>query len=120
VDVIELISVKILHGNYVRIAGQIYLQFLFGLQTLTKGAGEKDIMPTTYTPLSEIPKAIIGKCSAMLFNHMQCWRGADVQVSFTVTSKDKDGKDVTKTNIYQLCNAHAAIEQEAAKAAVKK
>jgi hypothetical protein len=70
----------------------------------------------TYKPLSQIAKAKIHKCSAMLPNHMQCWRAGDVQVvSTTVTPPAKDGdKETTSTSEYQLCYMHANIEQQAA------
>ena len=64
----------------------------------------------TFTLLSQIPKAIIGKCSAILPNRMQCWRAGDVQVH-TVT-QGKDPEEPNKTFDYQLCRAHAITEQQ--------
>ena len=64
----------------------------------------------TFTLLSQIPKAVIGKCTAILPNHMQCWRAGDVQVH-TVKQLD-DPKKPNETFDYQLCRAHAIAEQQ--------
>ena len=74
----------------------------------------------TYTPLAEIPKALIGKCSAVLANHMQCWRAGDFQVSVvtTIPSEVEGEEPVVKLVTYQLCRAHAIVEQKAYEKAV--
>lgn len=61
----------------------------------------------TYTELSKIPRASVGKCNAVLANHMQCWRAGDVQVVISTT----DGETASMVS-YQLCKAHAIYEQQ--------
>ena len=69
-----------------------------------------------YQTLSSMPtgsglgRIAIGRCSAMLANHMQCWRAAD----FHIISVTPD-----KTEIYQKCRAHAAAELAQDDTAVK-
>lgn len=46
----------------------------------------------------------IGKCSALLPNHMQCWRAGDVLVSVI-------NEDQTLASQYQLCQRHVVVEQ---------
>lgn len=60
-------------------------------------------MPKTYTPLIDIPGSYKDKCSQVLFNSLQCPRSGDVLVEDGPTS-------------YQLCMAHAKIQQAADKA----
>jgi len=67
----------------------------------------------TYTALTDIPKVIIGKCSTLLANHMQCWRAGDFQVTIPaepVTAAD--GTITQDVTTYQLCRRHALLEQE--------
>jgi hypothetical protein len=64
----------------------------------------------TFTLLSQIPKVVIGKCSAILPNKMQCWRAGDVQVH-TVT-QGVNSEEPNDTFDYQLCRAHAIAEQQ--------
>lgn len=64
----------------------------------------------TFTPLSEVVKASIGKCTAILPNHMQCWRAGDVQVH--VVTQSTNPEEGNKTFDYQLCRAHAFAEQQ--------
>lgn len=64
----------------------------------------------TFTQLAQIPKAVIERCTAVLPNHMQCWKAGDVQVHLV-----KQGDDSEKPNVtydYQLCRAHAVAEQQ--------
>ena|SRR3974390_2365231 len=44
----------------------------------------------------------VGKCSHILPNHLQCWRGADVQVTVPATESEAELK-------FQLCQQHATI-----------
>ena len=93
-------------------------------------------MTKTYQPLSEIPDVKIGTCSAVLTNHMQCWRAGDVQVTqveqveqvevsgIKTLATDKpeliqkaQSKTVEKTTYYQLCRAHALQDQQEYRAA---
>lgn len=64
----------------------------------------------TFTPLTQIPKAFIGKCTAVLPNHMQCWKAGDVQVHLVKQEADPEKPNVTYD--YQLCRAHAVAEQQ--------
>jgi hypothetical protein len=68
----------------------------------------------TYTPLTDIPKAIIGKCSAVLPNHMACWRSGDFQVTIPgeVVTDEETGKVTQEITQYQLCRRHAQAELE--------
>jgi hypothetical protein len=61
-------------------------------------------MLKTYTQLegSKIP---IKNCTAMLENHMQCWRAASFEVSDTDTTTDGPAFEP-----YQLCRYHAQID----------
>ena len=74
---------------------------------------EPIVNPTkTYTALVDIPKAVIGKCSAVLPNHCACWRSGDFQVTIpgeVVT--DAEGKVTQEIYGYQLCRRHAQSEQ---------
>lgn len=75
----------------------------------------------TYTPVMELHLKVIGRCSAVLPNHMQCWRAGDVQVHVTTVTPgatEEDAPTVVK-NSYQLCNRHAQIEKFEDEAAVK-
>jgi hypothetical protein len=63
-----------------------------------------------YKPLAEIPGAKVMSCSAVLPNHMQCWRSGDFQVTETASTTAEDGTSVT---VYQLCRRHALIQKEA-------
>ena len=77
------------------------------------------VMPTTktYTLLSEIPHVKIVNCSAMLPNHLQCWRAGDFQVTETTvqpavaatkdTAAVEEKVSLTK---YQLCRFHQSLE----------
>lgn len=67
----------------------------------------------TYVPLSAIPKANIERCSYLLPNDLQCWRGADYLITVkTVTpATDTDPEAKTTEATYQLCARHAVIEQ---------
>jgi hypothetical protein len=68
----------------------------------------------TYTPLSQIASAAIGKCSAMLPNKLQCWRAGDVQVIIQKITPPT-GKDTMETvdkTEYQLCYRHAQLENQ--------
>lgn len=64
----------------------------------------------TFTLLSQIPRAVIGKCSAILPNKMQCWRAGDVQVHTVTQGTDPEVPNTTFG--YQLCRAHAIAEQQ--------
>jgi len=64
----------------------------------------------TFTPLSEIPKAIIGTCSGILPNHMQCWRAGDVQVHMVIPGEGEEAEP--RIHDYQLCRAHAIAEKQ--------
>jgi hypothetical protein len=72
-------------------------------------------MPVTraYKPLAEIPGAKIMSCSAVLPNHMQCWRSGDFQVTETISTTAEDGTITDKVTVYQLCRRHALIQKEA-------
>ncbi len=63
----------------------------------------------TFTSLSQIPKAVIEKCSAILPNRMQCWRAGDVLVHTVTQSADPEISNTTFD--YQLCRGHAAAEE---------
>lgn len=79
-------------------------------------------MPTTktYTPLSEIPKALITKCSQILPNKCQCWKAGEFQVEEIVPKEPTENDPSTsKTISYQLCKAHAVIQEQADKLAAK-
>jgi hypothetical protein len=71
------------------------------------------VVTKVYTPLSQLnnKRVPIGRCSAILKNHMQCWRAGDVQVQ-TSTVSVIDGKEVTSTSIVQFCYGHAHEQQE--------
>lgn len=72
-----------------------------------------------YTLLSALPtgngpgKIQITKCSAMLDNHMQCWRAGDFLVEQLVPSPDPDSatSEVVQSS-YQKCRAHAQQERD--------
>lgn len=68
----------------------------------------------TYTELSTIPKAVVGKCNAVLSNHMQCWRAGDVQVQITTVTPGAvtTAAPTVAIQTYQLCRAHALYEQQ--------
>lgn len=77
----------------------------------------ENIVTKTYTPLTQIANAVISKCSALLPNHMPCWRAGDVQVirqTIVPAHEDSDGtqwpEEVAKQE-YQLCYRHAQLEQ---------
>jgi hypothetical protein len=69
-----------------------------------------------YQNLSTMPTGVgIGKvpivrCSAMLANHMQCWRAGDFYIS--------DVSDIVNT-AYQKCRAHAQQERDEDEAQIK-
>lgn len=67
----------------------------------------------TYKALVEIPEVKIVGCSAILPNHMQCWRSGDVQVTETASDTEEDGSITKQVHIYQLCRRHALIQIEA-------
>jgi hypothetical protein len=85
------------------------------------GAGETDpqMITKTYTALASIPKTKVVTCSAVLENHMQCWRAGDFLVrQITVipaapatktTPAVAEQVDVTD---YQLCRRHANADKE--------
>jgi hypothetical protein len=62
----------------------------------------------TYTDLSTDGGSGVKvvNCSALLPNHMQCWRAGDVLVSVV-------NEDQTLNSNYQLCWRHAVIDQTA-------
>jgi hypothetical protein len=71
----------------------------------------------TYTNLADQPDVSIEACSAILPNHMQCWRAADVLVTVvtrTITpAHDEVAEDITETvSQYQLCRRHAQIDED--------
>ncbi len=66
-----------------------------------------------YTPLSQLPAVKITNCSAILPNHMCCWRAGDVQVIRQLVTEATAEEPVKVENQeYQLCNRHAYIEQQ--------
>ena len=67
----------------------------------------------TYKPLTELPGVKVTSCSAVLPNHMQCWRSGDVQVTETTSTTDEDGSITETVSVYQLCRRHALIRKEA-------
>ena len=70
-------------------------------------------MSKVYTNLSDLPHPVIGKCSGMLPNHMQCWRAGDVQVvETTITPAADDKPETTRVTLTQLCRSHALQAQE--------
>lgn len=88
----------------------------YQMPTVTKQVGD---VSKTYTPLTEIPtghglgKTLIGKCSAILPNRLQCWRAGDfvvTEVHPAVT--DADEKVSQQKDTYQLCRSHVAQQQE--------
>lgn len=66
----------------------------------------------TYTPLIELPGVMIVSCSAVLPNHMQCWRSGDFQVTETTSTTAEDGTITESVSTYQLCRRHALIQKE--------
>ena len=64
----------------------------------------------TFTLLSQIPKAQIGKCAGILPNRMQCWRAGDVLVHQVTQGTNPEEPNTTFD--YQLCKAHAIAEQQ--------
>ena len=63
-----------------------------------------------YTNIHEAPgKPKIGQCSAVLPNHMQCWRAGDVIVTIVEPSTESEPEKVT---CFQLCRGHATLAQE--------
>ena len=82
-------------------------------------------MPTTkqYTLLSDIPHVKITSCSAVLPNHLQCWRAGDYQVTKTTVqpaiaavaaTKDTPAVEAVEEKVeqltYQLCRFHQSFE----------
>jgi hypothetical protein len=65
----------------------------------------------TYTPLMEIPKTHITKCSEMLGNSMQCWRAGDYQITVTTPAPTEDNPEAVETVTYQKCRRHAQAER---------
>lgn len=72
----------------------------------------------TYTPLASIKGAKVVMCSALLPNHLQCWRAGDVLVTETTSipaSKDAKGVETPASiteRTWQLCNFHTAQAQQ--------
>jgi len=68
------------------------------------------------------PAVKIIQCSALLPNHMQCWRASDVLITTIATSPAlstvdpntviEDGKEVTTITTTQMCNRHAVMDQQ--------
>lgn len=60
----------------------------------------------TFTPLvgRNLKDHPIGRCSALLPNRMQCLKGADFEVVETLSDNKTE-------RIYQLCRAHATVEE---------
>jgi hypothetical protein len=67
-----------------------------------------------YQTLSSMPtgqglgRVMIGRCSAMLANRMQCWRAGDFYI-----------QDSSVAQPYQKCRMHASMELAADEAAIK-
>jgi hypothetical protein len=74
----------------------------------------------TYTALASIPKTKIVTCSAVLENHMQCWRAGDflvhqvtVQPAVAATKTTPAVAEAVDELDYQLCRRHANADKEA-------
>lgn len=58
-------------------------------------------------------KTDIKQCSAMLPNHMQCWRASDILITKTTTTKiegDAAAEPILSTDTVQMCNRHAQAD----------
>ena len=71
-----------------------------------------------YTALSTLPKVKIGNCSAMLENHLQCWRAADYQIKETTvqpavpaTKTSSAVEEMVAHRTYQMCRRHAQADK---------
>lgn len=64
------------------------------------------VVSKTYTPLIELPKVLIGDCSQVLPNRLQCWKAGDYLVKEEVPEGSPE-------RTYQLCSMHAIILQRA-------
>jgi hypothetical protein len=69
----------------------------------------KKYMPLSILPTGSGPSQIkIGTCSAVLDNHLQCWRAGDIYVEeTTVIPADGASLEKTKVTSYQYCRRHA-------------
>jgi hypothetical protein len=69
----------------------------------------KKYMPLSILPTGSGPSQIkIGTCSAILDNHMQCWRAGDIYVEeTTIIPADGASSEKTKVTSYQYCRRHA-------------
>lgn len=64
----------------------------------------------TFTPILQLVKPVIGRCTAILPNRMQCWKAGEFQVKQVFQGPNPE--EPNKTNTYQLCRAHAVAEQQ--------
>ena len=67
----------------------------------------------TYELLSTLPKTKIEKCSAMLENHLQCWKAGDLLITITTPAPTKDDPKAVSITSYQKCRRHAQAEKDA-------
>ena len=75
-------------------------------QSLTQLNGDSN----QYGKPAKVP---VGKCSAILQNHLQCWRAADVLITTTTTvPADGDKPESTTTNTAQMCYRHAQVDEQ--------
>ena len=75
----------------------------------------KKYMPLSILPTGSGPSQIkIGICSAILDNHMQCWRAGDIYVEeTTIIPADGASSEKTKVTSYQYCRRHAVAALQA-------
>ena len=64
----------------------------------------------TFTPISQLIKPTIGRCSAVLPNRMQCWKAGEYEVKQVFQGTNPE--EPNKVAYYQLCRAHAVAEQQ--------
>lgn len=72
-------------------------------------------MGRSYQLLTELKNPVIDRCQQILPNQLQCWKPGDIVVteSEEVTADGAEGGVATTTKTYQLCRAHAVIQQRA-------
>lgn len=53
----------------------------------------------------------IGQCSAILSNKLQCWRASDVLIKTVTNTPTEEDPNAVTTTYSQMCNRHAAMDQ---------